>query len=103
MQAFYSIIRVVCIYPTISDHAVRPGAAGLLIDIEYSRIRDSSWIYLTSLVTTRIDIVLAAVQKKLPDCVVIGLQLYSARTFHITLFLRIYKGGQGSPSNIINI
>ena len=30
--------------------AVRPGAAGLLIGIEYFRVRDSSWMYLTSLV-----------------------------------------------------
>ena len=77
---------------------VRPGAAGLLIDIECSRVRDSSWMYLTSL-TTRIGIELAAVQRKLPDCVVVGLQLYSARTFHVTLSPRIYKGGQGPPPN----
>ena len=44
---------------------VRPETAGLLIDIEYSRVRDSSWIYLTSFVTTRIGIELAAVQWKL--------------------------------------
>ena len=31
---------------------VRPGAAGLLTGIEYSRVRDSSLMYLTSLVTT---------------------------------------------------
>ena len=79
---------------------VRPRAAGLLIGIECSRVRDSSWIYLTSLVTTRIGVELAAVQKKLPDCVVVGLQLYSARTFHITLSPRIYKGEQGPSRNI---
>ena len=73
---------------------VRPGATGLLIDIECSRVRDSSWMYLTSFVTTRIGVELAAVQRKLSDCVVVGLQLYSARTFHVTLSLRIYKGGQ---------
>src|SRR6185369_7689077 len=44
---------------------VRPGAAGLLIGIECSRVRDSSWMYLTSFVTTRIFIELAAVQRKL--------------------------------------
>ena len=99
MQAFYSIIRVVCIYPTISDHAVRPGAQGLLIDIEYSRVRDSSWMYLTSFVTTRIGVELAAVQRKLLDCVVVGLQLYTASIFHVTLSLRIYKGGQRLPPN----
>ena len=76
---------------------VRPGAAGLLTDIECSRVRDSSWMYLTSFVTTRIGIELAAVQRKLPDRVVVGLQLYSARTFHVTLSPRIYKGGQGPP------
>ena len=35
---------------------VRPGAAGLLIDIECSRVRDNSWMYLTSFVTIRIGI-----------------------------------------------
>ena len=29
---------------------VRPGATGLLIGIECSRVRDSSWMYLTSLI-----------------------------------------------------
>ena len=56
-------------------------------------------MYLTSFVTTRIGIELAAVQGKLPECVVEGLQLYSARTFHVTLCPRIYKGGQGPPRN----
>ena len=55
---------------------IRPGAVGLLIGIKYFRVRDSSWMYLTSLVTTRIGIELAAIQRKLPDCVVVGLQLY---------------------------
>ena len=79
---------------------VRPGAAGLLVCLECSRVRDSSWMYLTSLVTTRIGIKLAAVQMKLPDRVLVGLQLYSARTFHVTLSFRIYKGGQGPPRKI---
>src|SRR6185369_9423895 len=65
--------------------------------IEYSKVRDSSWMYLTSLVTTQIGVGLAAVQRKLPDCVVVGPQLYSVRTFHVTLSPRIYKGGQGPP------
>ena len=59
-------------------------------------------MYLTSLVTTRIVIELATVQRKLPDCIEVGLQLYSARSFHVTLSLRIYKDGQGPPQNIIN-
>ena len=80
---------------------VRPVAAGLLVGIECSKVRDSSWMYLTSLVTSRIGVELAAVQRKLPDRAV-GLQLYSARTFHVTLSLWIYKGGQGSSRNIIN-
>ena len=42
-------------------------------------------MYLTSLVTTQIGVELAAVQRKLPGCDVVGLQLYSARTFHVTL------------------
>ena len=57
-------------------------------------------MYLTSFVTTRIGVELAAVQRELSDCVVVGLQLYSARTFHVTLSPRIYKGGQGPPQNI---
>ena len=73
---------------------VRPGAAGLLVGIEYSRVRDSTWMYLTSFVTTRIGIELVAVQRKLPDRIVVGLQLYSARTFHVNLSPWIYKGGQ---------
>ena len=55
-----------------------------------------------SFVTIRIRIELAAVQRKLPDYVVVGFQLYSARTFHVTLSPRIYKGGQGPPPNNIN-
>ena len=78
---------------------VRPETVGLFIGIECSRVMDSSWMYLTSLVTTRIGIEIAAVQRKLPDCVVVGIQLYSARTFHVTLSPRIYKGGQGPPRN----
>src|SRR6185436_10190783 len=35
--------------------------------------------------------------RKLQDCVVVGLQLYWARTFHVTLSLRIHKRGQGPP------
>ena len=42
---------------------VRPVAAGLLIGIEYSRVRDSSCMYLTSFVTTRIGVELVAVQR----------------------------------------
>ena len=56
---------------------VRPGTAGLVIDIECSRVRDNLWMYLTSFITNQIGVGLAAVQRKLPDCVVVGLQLYS--------------------------
>ena len=78
---------------------VRPGVAGLLIGIECSRVRDSSWMYLTSLVTTRLGVELTTIQRKLSDCVVEGFQMYSARTFHVTLSPRIYKDGQGPPQN----
>ena len=54
-------------------------------------------MYLTSLVTTRIGVELAVVQRKLPDRAVVGLQLYSARTFLVNLSPRIYKGGQIPP------
>ena len=56
-------------------------------------------MYLTSFVTIRIGIEQAVVQRKLPDCVVVGLQLCSASTFHVTLSPRIYKSGQGPPPN----
>ena len=70
--------------------------------IECSRVRDSIWIYLTSLVTTRIGIELAVVQRKLPDYVVVGLQLYSARTFHVTLFPRYIRAGMDRIQTVIN-
>ena len=80
---------------------VRPGAAGLLIGIEYSRVRDSSWMYLTSLVTTLIGVELAAVQRKLPDCIAVGFQLYSARTFHVTLSPGYIRAGRDPLQTII--
>ena len=58
-------------------------------------------MYLTFFVTTRIGVELTAVQKKLPDCVVVGLQLYSARIFYVTLSPRIYKGGQVPPQKTL--
>jgi len=39
---------------------------GLLTGIECSRVRDSSWMYLISFVTTLIGVVLAAVQENYP-------------------------------------
>ena len=83
--------------------SVRSEAAGLLIGIECSRVKDIIWMYLTSLVTTRIGVELTAVQRKLPNCVVVEFQLYSARTFHVTLSPRIYKGGQGPPQKRTSI
>ena len=50
----------------VGTAGVRPGATRLLIEIEYSRVRDRSWMYPTSLVTTRIGIELAAVQGNYP-------------------------------------
>ena len=47
-------------------------------------------MYLASFVTTRIGIELAAVQRKLSDRAVVGLQLYSVRTFHVNLSLPRY-------------
>ena len=72
---------------------VRPEAAGLLIGIKCSRVRDSSWMYLTSFVTIRIGVELVVVQRKLSDRAVVGLQLYSVRTFNVNMSPRIYKGG----------
>ena len=53
---------------TTSLHAidVKPRAAGLLIGIDCSKVRDSAWMYLTSLVTTRKGIGLVAVQGNYP-------------------------------------
>ena len=45
---------------------VRPRTAGLLIGIECSRVRDNSWMYLISFVTTLIGVILAAVQGNYP-------------------------------------
>ena len=45
---------------------VRPKAAGLLIGIECSRVRDSTWVHLTSHVNTRIDVELAVMQGNYP-------------------------------------
>ena len=81
---------------------VRPGAAGLLIGIECSRVWDSSWMYLTSLVTIRIGVGLAAVQRKLLDRAVVGLQLYSARTFQVTLSPGYIKVDRDPLQTIIN-
>ena len=50
--------------------------------------------YLTSLVTTQIGVELAAVQRKLSDCVIVELQLYSARTFHVTLSPGYIRAGR---------
>ena len=89
-QRFRQVRAASCVIPYVLCGclyclSVRPGAAGLLIGIECSRVRDSPWMYLTSFVTTRISIELAVVQRKLPDYVVVGFQPYSARTFHVTL------------------
>jgi hypothetical protein len=45
-----------------SSGLVRPGAAGLLTGVEYSKVRDSAWMYLASLVTTRTTIGLVDLQ-----------------------------------------
>ena len=45
---------------------VKPGAVGLLIGIECSRIRNSSWMYLTSIITTRIGVELVVVHENYP-------------------------------------
>src|SRR6185369_15378755 len=78
---------------------VRPGTAGLLIGIECSRVRDSSWMYLTSFCNYPNRRRTSCSTRKLPDRVVVGLQLYSARTFHVILSPQIYMGGQGPPQN----
>ena len=44
-------------------HPVRPGVAGLLTGMEYSRVRNSTRIRLTSIVNTRTTVELAGVQE----------------------------------------
>ena len=45
---------------------VRPGAAGLLTGVEYSRVGNSTWIRSTSTITTRTAVELAGVQGNYP-------------------------------------
>ena len=59
-------------------------------------------MYLISLVTTRIGIELAVVQRKLPDCIVVGLQLYSARTFYVTQSPGYIRAGRDPLQKVIN-
>ena len=59
-------------------------------------------MYLTSLIITQIGVKLAAVQKKLPDCVVVGRQLYLSRTFHVTLSPGYIRAGRDPLQTIIN-
>ena len=82
-----------------SKYFVRPGATGLLTDIECYRVRDSSWMYLTSFCNYPNRRRTSCSTRKLPDHVLVGFQLYSARTFHVTLSPRIYKDRQGPSQN----
>ena len=59
-------------------------------------------MYLTSFVTIRIDIELATVQRKLPNYVVVGFQLYWARTFHVTLSPEYIRAGRDTLQTFIN-
>ena len=56
-------------------------------------------MYLTSFVITRIGVELAAVQRKLPDCVIVGLQLYSARTLYVTMSPGSIRAGRDLLKN----
>ena len=49
-----------------NDGVVRPGTAGLLTGVEYSRVGSSTWICPTSLVSTRIGVELVEVQGNYP-------------------------------------
>jgi hypothetical protein len=52
--------------PSSSMEGVRPRAAELLTSVEYSRVRDNAWMYLTSRVTTRTTVGLVDVQGNYP-------------------------------------
>jgi hypothetical protein len=67
----------------------------LHVNCLFNIVLNTGGVTLTSLVNTQIGVELAVVQKRLPDRVVVGLQLYWVRTFHITLSPQICKGGQG--------
>ena len=43
----------------LEDKSVRPGAAGLLTGVEYSRVGSTAWVCPTSTVTTRTVVELA--------------------------------------------
>ena len=60
----YSGIRALTDF--IRDVAKYQQAARLLTGVEYSRVRDSTWMYLTSTVTTRIAVGLFDVQGNYP-------------------------------------
>ena len=66
----------------------------------YSRLRDSEWDvpYLFCNYPNRRRTSCSI--RKLLDPAEVGLYQYLARTFHVTLSPRIYKGGQGSLQNI---
>ena len=62
LTVFCFLLEEFLLGPLNQEDPIRPRAVGLLIGIECSRVRDSTWMYLTSLVTTRIGVELAAVQ-----------------------------------------
>ena len=69
-----------------------------LIGVEYSRVRDSTWMYFTFPVTIRTVVELVDVQGYCPTPLGVGLQQYSARTFHVTLSLPDYIRAGRDPS-----
>ena len=93
LTVFCFLLEEFLLGPLNQEDPIRPRAVGLLIGIECSRVRDSSWMYLTSFCNNSNRRRTSCNTRKLPDRVVVGLQLYSARTFHVILSPRIYKGG----------
>ena len=51
-----------CHGASLVEVTIRTEVVGLLTDMEYSRVRDSTWTYLTSTVTTRTAVGLVDVQ-----------------------------------------
>ena len=73
VRDMHGILHIIQASLWVDVRAIRPRAAGLHIGIECSGVRDSSWMYFTSLIIIRMGVGLAAVQRKLSDCVVVGL------------------------------
>ena len=73
----------------LEAQVVRPGAAGLLTGMEYSRVEGTAWVHPASNCNYSYSSRTSLRTRKLPDPLGVGLWTYSVRTFHVTLLPRI--------------